>query len=164
MNWELERQSGVLFMKPTRGSRVREGLQRGALVGGGVGGLSLLFFLASFLGPNPVNWKFQVLSALILGALFGILSAVARFGREDMWIFDTGRKSLVWESRSIGTALKSVTFPLEDLASVRCKERMLEIEWTNGAREALAQAHSLDEAQRLEREIMDYLSLDKEKR
>jgi hypothetical protein len=81
-----------------------------------------------------------------------------------MWIFDKGQKSLVWESRSIGTALKSVTFPLEDLARVRCNERLLEIEWTNGEREALAQANSLDEAQGLEREIMDYLSLDKEKR
>jgi len=156
--WALQEQEGVVILRPTRTGRIAEGVRRGALVGIAVGGFSTLFFLASLLGPNPIDWKIQVMSGAILGVFFGILTGFARFGREDLWILDKSRNVLSWESRAIASSLRSVEFPLGDVEEIRTNGSHLEIVWKNGELEPLAEIGDEEKALEIVARVRKYLN------
>lgn len=157
-HWALQEQADILILRPTRSGRVADGLRRGVLVGVAVGGFATLFFLASLLGPNPIDWKVQVLSGAILGVLFGILTGFARFGREDLWILDRSRNVLSWESRAIASSLRSVEFPLGDVEEIRANGSRLEVVWKNGELEPLADIGEEKTALEIVARVQKYLA------
>lgn len=157
MNWEVELADGVLFIRPTFKGRVVSALKRGVAVGGAIAVLASAYFLISLLGPNPISWKIQVLGGLILGIFLGLMIAIARFGRVDMWVFDRPQGVLVWESRAIGSKPRNVAFALEDLRKVEAQGDVLEVTWENGTKDILAHIGDPAGAAQFAKQINSYV-------